>query len=132
MKVLCSKCGAVFDSVILDKELRIKQILQKLSEHALRKHNQNFQLLNKGLVKAVSCLSSLMLIDEFAVIPEDQTELQELHDDFEVIVMQSIGYDPDEIEDDDAVSDDEIEDSEEVTEVEVPTDTPQEPLDSQS
>lgn len=93
MVILCSKCGHRFESLIIDKEVAAKQLIQKLSDHALAKHRDGFQLLQKGAALATAALGQFMFLDELAIIPEQETFLAECMEKCQDVVMTALGYD---------------------------------------
>lgn len=98
MVLLCSKCGHRFESLIVDRDLAVKELFKSLTDHGKAKHRENMQMLAKGCVMVTAAMSFVLTIDEMAVIPEDETYLQETRTKFVDTIMSGMGYDPEEEE----------------------------------
>lgn len=105
MKILCSKCGAIFESLIVDKKEAWKELQVKSTNHVMKKHKGTFELLAKGVQMASMALASIMHNNEFVIIPEDEKFPQEAMEFNENTVMMAIGYDYDEDEEDEVEED---------------------------
>ncbi len=101
MTIVCSKCGKGFDSLIIDKETAWKGIYEKLLVHAKERHGGNLELLAQGVANACTAITINMTIEEFAIIPEEETWIKEHKEQFQDIILLAAGFDPDEEDDED-------------------------------
>lgn len=126
MKILCSKCGEAFTSVIIDQDIAFKEVLVASMKHCRHKHKEQFELVGKAIAVGMANLTNFMHIDEFCVIPEDEEIIQGKVESMIETVMLGVGYDPqedEEGEDEDLYTEEVVEEldpPDEVPEVEVP------------
>jgi hypothetical protein len=113
MRLLCSKCGTAWDSLIIDQRLAFKELVDKSTNHIKFKHPELFAALAVGIQKCSMALAQIVHFDECVVIPEEETWIQEQIMENTKLVMMALGFDAeeDEIEDEDD-SEDEEDDSE--------------------
>jgi hypothetical protein len=96
MKILCIKCGEIFESLIIDKAMAEKELFGATTRHVKTKHPAMFQEMQKAIGTCVLALTTCMHFNEFVTIPEDETEMQAAIDTTLEIVLAGLGYDPDE------------------------------------
>lgn len=99
MKILCSKCGHVIESVIIERELAWAELFANLNKHIMRQHPQVMNVLTQAVKKVAAMLGAYMVMSECAVIPEDQDYVNNRMEEMQDLVMMGIGFDP-EIEED--------------------------------
>ncbi len=100
MKIICSKCGEVFESLILDQEIAFKDVLTHSMKHCNKKHREQFELVGKAVAIGMANLTNFMYIDEFVLIPEDEMLISEKVEKMIETVMLGVGYDPKEDDND--------------------------------
>lgn len=114
MKLTCKFCGYQFESLILDKEIALKELETKSTRHIQQKHEDKLQQLATAIQVANYSLTSFMHFDNCVFIPEDETFVQGQIDKRQEIVMVALGYDPKlEEEEEEEYEDDEVEDEDE-------------------
>ena len=113
MRILCSKCGLAWDSVILDQRLAFSELVVKSTNHIKFKHPDLFNALAVGIQKCSMALAQIVHFDECVVIPEDQVWIKEQIVENTKLVMMALGYDEDEDEGDEDDSEDDTDEEEE-------------------
>ena len=94
MRLVCSKCGHLVESLIIDQDLAWQEVFGSLNKHVLRQHPEVMGALTQAVKKVAAMLGAYMVINECAVVPEDQTYIINALDEMQVTVMMGIGYDP--------------------------------------
>ena len=120
MVILCSKCGERFESVIVDRDLAIKELSTTSTDHVRRKHRETFELLAKGIQKVSIAVATFMHFDECVTVPEEEKYILEKLDEVQELVMMAVGFDPDEIEEDEEEEEGEIEEQPNIGTIELP------------
>lgn len=100
MRTICSKCGYQFESVILDKAVAMKEILEKSTRHCQQKHPEHVAMVQQVIQKGMPALITATHFTEFIFIPEEETFIKESLDELKTIVMMMLGFDEEEEEDD--------------------------------
>jgi heterodisulfide reductase subunit C len=103
MRIICSKCGEVFESLIIDKEIAYKEVFDKSCKHVVKNHHAMYMTMGKAVGVSVNALTSFMHLSEFVVIPESEVRIQALMEQAQEIVMTAVGF---EREEDDEENDD--------------------------
>ena len=116
MILLCRKCGAKFDSLIVDRSVALREVFDSLTKHAMKMHRQEIMALREEVGKATLALIWFATMTEFAVVPESESYIAEEVEKVQDAIMRTIGFDPEEEEDEE----DEGEDVPEVGVVELP------------
>src|ERR1035437_1378504 len=99
MIILCSKCGERFESLIIDQELAYKEVFTASCRHVKTKHSAMFAEMARAIAVSVGAMTTFMHFEEFVVVPEDETKIQEGIMKNQEVVMVAIGFDPEEEED---------------------------------
>jgi hypothetical protein len=124
VRVKCSKCDTPFESLIIDRDIAWKEILTKSSNHIKFKHPAMFQEMSQTIAITITHLTTFMHMNEFVIVGEEETEIQERLEKCREVVMGAIGYDPmdDDIEFDEEFLEDDDESAEEmpVGDIELP------------
>ena len=94
MKVLCSKCGATFDSLIVDRKLALQELERKTIEHVSMHHKPEFAALAKGVQQVSIAMARLLHFGEFVVIPENEGWIIGNLEKLQEICMVALGFDP--------------------------------------
>jgi hypothetical protein len=105
MIILCSKCGERFESLIIAQELAYKEVFGASCRHVKTKHPAMFAEMARAIAMSVGALTTLMHLDEFVVVPEDEKVVIEAIDKNREIIMAALGYDPEDDEDEDEIED---------------------------
>jgi hypothetical protein len=109
MRVSCSKCNLVFESLIIDQDIAWKEILTKTSNHIKFKHLEMFKEMSQAVAVTMSHLTAFMHMSEFMIISDEEKEIQERLEKCQEVVMTAIGFDP---YDEDEDEDEDLEDNE--------------------
>ncbi len=117
MKILCSKCGDKFESLIIDQDMAFKEVMTSSMKHCRTKHKDQFELVGKAIAIGMANLTNFMHIDEFCVIPEDEEVVKGKVESMIETVMLGVGFDPE--EDDEEETEDEVEEVDQPEVVEV-------------
>ena len=99
MIILCSKCGERFESLIIDQELAYKEVFNTSCRHVKTKHPAMFAEMARAIAVSVGAMTTFMHFEEFVVVPEDETKIQEGIMKNQEVVMVAMGFDPEEEED---------------------------------
>lgn len=123
MKIICKKCGEIFESLIIDKQLAWNEIFKASGKHVQHRHKAMFEEMQKAVITAVGALTVAMHTEEFCIIPEDEVRLMAIITTSQDVVMAAIGYDPANEEDEEFEDEDEdsVENDPQVGTVEVVT-----------
>lgn len=123
MRILCSKCGEGFDSLIIDQSIAWKECIERSMKHVKYKHPEMFKAMGEAQQIAVPALSLFMHLNEFVMIPENNEFGKKSYEQTQELVMVSLGFDPDgDDEEEDVEDNEETEESEpESTPIEKPT-----------
>lgn len=107
MLMLCSKCGARFESLIVDRDLAFKEIMGVSMKHVQHRHKDMFNEMGKSMAICMAALSNFMHLSEFCIVPEEEEKIQDNMEQMQELVMVGIGFDPEEDEEDDNEGDEE-------------------------
>ena len=100
MRLICAKCGNLFESLIIDKEIAWQDIQKQSVEHVKKKHMEEVRVLAQCVAIASVNLAMVSHALEFLVVPEQETFCKQKIDTAMETVMLAIGFDPDDTEDD--------------------------------
>ena len=106
MIILCSKCGERFESLIIDQELAYKEVFGASCRHVKTKHPAMFAEMARAIAVSVGALTTFMHFEEFVVVPEDESKIQEGIAKSQEVVMAAMGFDPEDDEDEDIPDED--------------------------
>ena len=109
MRLICAKCGHVFESLIIDKEIAWQDVSKQSVDHVRKSHRAIAENLAKAVTIASINLAVVAHANEFLVIPEEEEFCQAKVSNAIEIVMTAIGFDPSEIEEDEMENDDRVE-----------------------
>lgn len=98
MRANCSKCGAMFESLIINQDLAQAEVFRKLLTHAEHNHKDNMDLLKQGIVKCNVAMAFLLTVNEMMHVPESETYLKTQIEVNTDLIMSALGYDEDEEE----------------------------------
>lgn len=121
MKIKCTQCNHPFESLIIDPEIAWKEVYTLLLKHVAKHHPKENQIAASEMQKVGLALVGFCTIATFCEIEEPAPKWLEDHiTDMQDCIMQAIGFDP---------TDEDNEDSEENNEESVlveeeSTDTP--------
>lgn len=107
MIIVCSKCGEKFESLIVDRDLALKELEGASSRHVHKKHRELYEQVAKAIAICSVSIARVVHMTECMVVPEEETYIQEKIDEAQEIVMIAVGFDPEEEEEeeDDLVTD---------------------------
>lgn len=107
MRVVCSKCGYQFESVIFDRQKALNEIEVKSTRHMKEKHGEEFAVVATAIQTCTIALSRLIHFGEFIVVPEQEDYVKEQLENAEEVIALACGFDEveEEEEGDDAVGD---------------------------
>lgn len=105
MKLICSKCGTTFSSLIIDQELAYKEVFNKSVKHITTSHRAMFEEMQKSVAIGVGALTTFMHLSEFCLIPEDQIRLTAAMEQAQELILACVGYDPEEDDEEDELED---------------------------
>jgi predicted transcriptional regulator len=100
MIILCSKCGERFESLIIDQELAYKEVFNASCRHVKTKHAAMFAEMARAIAVSIGAMTTFMHFEEFVVVPEDETKIQEGIMKNQEVVMVAMGFDPEDDEED--------------------------------
>jgi len=100
MRIVCSKCGEQFESLIVDRDLALKELETASSKHIHRRHKETYEQVAKAIAVCSVAIARLLHMTECVVIPEEEGYILEKIDEAQELVMMAIGYDPEEDEED--------------------------------
>jgi hypothetical protein len=128
MRLVCSKCGLAFESVLIDQGDAFKEILIKSQNHVKFRHQDIFGALALSVQMALAALATLIHFDECIVIPEDEKWVNQQMEKNQEIVMIALGYDPNEEEEEDDNDNQEEEGEEEISDLDKEVAAPEVPF----
>ena len=100
MRLVCSKCGLAFESVIIDRSIAFQELISKSQNHIKFKHPEEFKLLALGVQRALAALAVTIHFDECIMIPEEEVWVRDQIEENREMIMEAIGYKPEEDEED--------------------------------
>lgn len=105
MRLVCTKCGYVLESLIIDKEIAWQDVSKQSIEHVKKVHRRVAEELAKTVTIASINLAVVAHVTEFLVIPEEEEFCQAKVSDAIETVMVAIGFDPNEEEEEGEIED---------------------------
>jgi len=95
MTVQCNFCSHQITSLIVDRQLAMKEVTDLILEHMKRQHhNELFQHKVNGQ-RAFLMMGVHMMYNDLVTIPDGEEWLQEMIDQNEDGMMKVLGFDPD-------------------------------------
>jgi hypothetical protein len=107
MRLICAKCGHVFESLIIDKEIAWQDVSKQSVDHVRKSHRAIAENLAKTVTIASINLAVVAHATEFLVIPEEEEFCQAKVSNAIETVMTAIGFDPSEIEEEETEDEEE-------------------------
>ncbi len=68
MQIICSKCGLVIKSLIIDKDKAIQEISDELTKHIVKSHKQEHEILAKNVMTIFQGLTWYLIMYFYATI----------------------------------------------------------------
>lgn len=101
MIIVCKKCAARFESLIILPERAIQEITKKITTHWTTHHKEEMMELGKAFVNSQAALLWYLTMTNLCFVPEIETMLVSKVEESLDLVMRVLGYDEsgDEIED---------------------------------
>lgn len=97
MRTACKMCGYQFESLILDKEMAFKEIEEKSTRHVAQKHPGECKEMQKAVAVIMPALLRVLHFGEFVMVPTDEEFVEARIDKSRDIVMAALGYDPEDM-----------------------------------
>lgn len=91
MKITCKLCNETLISYGISKDAATQETISKLDGHIRTKHNESIKPFQDQLTKAILLLTTYALVDSYAIIPEDETHLQKVHDKCAESILDILG-----------------------------------------
>ena len=110
MRLVCKKCGFMFETLIIDQKIAFNDLGIKSSNHIKFKHPEIFEALAVAIQKCSMALAQLLHFDECIVVPEEEVWILSQLEEAQKVVMMALGFDPEEDDDDEDEDDDEGDD----------------------
>lgn len=107
MIVSCSKCGEVFKSLIIDKDIAFQAISKQTTEHVRKVHKNMFEEMHKMVMVCSMAMTTVMHFNEFVSVPEAESYINGVISKGLDTVMAGIGFDAE--EDDEDIEDEDTE-----------------------
>lgn len=107
MTIKCLLCGKVFESLIIDKVMGWNECYTNLMQHCMKKHTEVMAQLQVEIQKVMVSVSAYMTCSRLAAVPDDETYINLLLDEFQSEIIIAAGYEEDVAEDEDDDEDDE-------------------------
>jgi len=99
MRITCSTCKKVFESLVIDKVLAWNECYSNLMQHSIKRHPEVMAQLQVELQKVMVSVSAYVSVSRLADVPEDEPYINLLLDEFQREIMNAAGFD--EAEEDD-------------------------------
>jgi len=97
MMIICGKCGARFESLIITRERAVAEVSKQITQHWTIKHKDEMLSIGKGIMEAQMAFAWYTTMSTLAFIPKNEEYLLEQMEKSLDITMKAIGYDePDE------------------------------------
>ena len=92
MHLYCSRCNEKFDSLIIDKNIALKEITDRLVKHIALRHTEILQVLNQAIVKVSMAAGGFLTLTELATIPDEEQFIKDKLSECQDVMMAAIGY----------------------------------------
>jgi hypothetical protein len=79
MQIVCNRCNAFISSLLIDKQLAIRELYSKLEQHAVTEHKGEMMQMKIALGKAGMLFTTYFLVHSFALIPESESDFLNVH-----------------------------------------------------
>jgi len=110
MRVTCSTCKKVFESLVIDKVLAWNECYTNLMQHSIKRHPEVMAQLQVELQKVMVSVSAYVSVSRLADVPEDEPYINLLLDEFQREIMNAAGFDEAEEDDEEEAEGEEKED----------------------
>jgi hypothetical protein len=116
MRLVCKKCGAQFDSLLIDQRQAFNELVTKSTNHVKFRHKQVFEALAVAIQKCSMSLAQFLHFDECVIVPENEEWVQEQLEETQKMLAEAIlGFDP--FEEDEEEEEEETEDTDDEPQV---------------
>ena len=92
MTLTCRRCGIIFDSLIIDGNLALQEVTNRLVMHCSHKHPQVTEILKTAIVKANLAVGGMLTLTELASISDDEKFINAKLDECQEIIMAAAGF----------------------------------------
>ena len=93
MTLFCQRCGEKFDSLIIDQNIAMREVTERIVKHCIAKHHEAFKLLQEGIVKVSLAAGGFLTLTELARVPEDEKFVIDKLSECQDILMAAVGFD---------------------------------------
>lgn len=121
MIIVCSRCAARFESLIVVRERAIADISKLITNHWTIKHKQEMKTIAEGIMTAQLAFAWYLTINSLCFIPTEETILVAEKEKALDLTMAALGYDDDDEEDDEDNEEDDDNNDDDTAEREIET-----------
>lgn len=96
MRVVCGKCGDMFESLIIDQYLAWKELQDKTAKHAFVKHHDEAVIVAQAVQRAAIAIAMMLHVQEFVIVPTQEVFIMEQIAAARDVCMLAAGFEPEE------------------------------------